>query len=1360
MRRIGAAVLVFLQVFTAWCQVEELKFKHYNAVNEIPQSSVITIAQGKNRLMWFGTRDGLYKYDGVSFSSFRHKASDTASISNNDILDLVVDQSGDIWIGTRRGLNKYNPKKGIFQRYLVDKDSSEIFNKEVRAVEIDSLGNVWIGTASGLIVLTKKNKDVSELVSEGNSQEIADIYVNDILTDSRGLVWVASAQGLFVGEPNSSNLSNFNQFPLANKIGLSMNLTIQALEEDVDGNLWIGTQNSGVLNVSPNGSILKILNENSSPSITNNNIRSIELALDGSLWIGTFDGINRLKNGKIEQVKNNPEDPSSLSVNKVKSIYSASDGTVWVGTYYGGLNMWHPANFNFFSYFHNSSTEGIGHSVISSIIENEKSIFFGTEGGGLSILDKKNQTFQYVKTSNSPLCSDNIKSIKWKNQNQIWINTFDAGTCLWDVSENKVDSNFQTLDTISIYDVIQLGETGWLFASFGEGLIYYDEKRDSITRVMKSEANGLSHDQVRSLLKDRNEGIWVATQKGLNYIENFDLEAVNQKVKHFFYDKESGEGEDVLLMYQSKDNRLWVSTRESGLYVSDGASFKSVDVFTESKESSRIIHAIREDKLGHYWMSSNNGIVRYDGESGSVKLFTLSDGIASTVYNDQAALYADNGYMYFGSPNGVTFFNPSEIIENRKQVSVILTGLRVNNNVILPRDSTGILKSNLMFLKKIRLDYDQSNFSFDLAMLSYVHADKNQYKFRLVGIEDGWQVSSTPRVSYNIQKSGKYIFEVAGANNDGFWSDQITQLIVIVNPAPWRTAWAFILYGVFICVALFFLYRIIKSKAQLKYELNLEQRLNQEKEQINLFKLQFFTNISHEFRTPLTLILGSLESMLLDFKGSNSIYKQLKVMQQSAGQLIKLINQLMDFRKIENNQMKLEAAQGNIVQMVKEVFLSFQNYAYNGSYRYEFNSTDEDIQVYFDRYKLERILYNLISNAFKFTKPGGQVKIIIVKNVEAVRIKVADSGQGISSEDQIHIFERFYQGAGQGINNELSKGTGIGLALAKGMVELHKGSLDLDSEIDIGSTFTIVLPLGKEHLESSEIFVGFKNSDAIENYTINDEFNDSEKVINKILANSHNEEAKKILVVEDNENIRGLIVSILSEHYRIFEAENGKIGLEKALREQPDLIISDIMMPEMDGIELCTQIKSNIRLSHIPFILLTARTSLIFKYEGLESGADEYINKPFDIKELKLKVRNHIRLIEHFKSKFSSNDELNPSELTISSIDEKLLEQALQIVEDHIENEFFDVPLFCTELGVSRSMLFRKIKAWTNLTPNDFILTIRMKRAANLIEQNKIKIAQVGYKVGFKSPKYFSQRFQKFHGCTPTEFSKKFRSDS
>ena len=1350
-----------LMVFGVFSQTNKYRLNNLSTVNGLSQSSVIAIHQDEIGQMWFGTRDGLNKYDGNRFTVFRNNPKDSTSISNNDILSIQKDKSGNLWIGTYNGLNCYNPVKNTFKQYFHANNDKSLCNNTVWDIK-EIKNEIWIGTSSGLSIYNKTAKNfISLFHSSSNRFSLPNNFVLSILETKRGVIWIGTAKGLCKLISRKNGVFSFQQI---NSSENGESLFVQSIKEDAAGNLWIGTKTNGIYKYDKASKKLISLLENGLQNGIDVDVRSIDIDTKGSLWIGTYSGISVMhNNGTIQKIVNNPDKVTSLS--KVKSIYTDKKGSVWVGTYYNGVNIWDVSNINFSNLSQNSGKQALSFDVISSIVaDKNQNIYFGTEGGGITILDKKTETTRFLSASkNSEFSGNSVKSMLFSEKGVLWIGTFSKGLSAYDTHSQQYITNTISPDLRNLLNetgvyVIKKGSSNdilWL-GTFGKGLIRYDTSNHTYQIIGNDNYsnNFLSSNRIRTLLIDKNDNIWIGTQSGLNQINLNDFDNKNYRVKHYFFDNNVLSGDDILTLFQDNKNRIWVGTKAKGLYLFNGKTFNKINIHIGNTAITSI-HSISEDSKNNLWLSSNYGIIRYNPAKNSLIVFNQKDGLVGNEFNDNSILRLGSNKFYFGGPLGVSYFDSDHIAVNSYSPQVILTSFNIKNQTVNVNTNQDVLDKSITYTKSLTLSYDKANFSINFAIPNFINSTNNRYSYRLVGLDNNWTTTKNTEAVYTIQKPGTYIFEVKGANNDGVWNKFPTTLEIVVEPAPWKSSWAFLLYFLIIGAALYWLAWIIKSKETLKKELEfeyLEAEINKEN---TAAKLQFFTNISHEFRTPLTLILGPLQQILSNYNGSNEMYKKLMVIESSSNHLLSLINRLMDFRKFENKQFVLESAQGNIVKFLNEIFLSFTEYAKDGNYTYTFSTSDEEILVYYDRYKLERVFYNLISNAFRYTPKGGVISMSIKKEEKDIVIEIGDSGVGISEEYIDKIFDLFFEiPTHQQVENNYNKGTGIGLSIVKNIVNLHKGTITVENKSSKGAIFSVKLPLGKEHLSENEIFKDFKLSDDLSLYT--SQLNEIESNEEEAIDLDTNNEKLTILIVEDHKVLRNFMKNLLKPEYNVLVAENGMKGLKKALKYVPDLVVSDVIMPEMVGTELCAKIKENIKTSHIPVILLTSRTSFVYKIEGLESGADDYISKPFNLIEFKLRIKNLLKSTQRLKEKFSSQNVFSASEITTSSIDEQLFKKALKVVEENISNEQFDVQFFCSELGVSRTMLFTKVKAWTNFTPNEFIHEIRMKRAAQLLEQTTMNISQVSYKVGFNNPKYFSKCFQKKYGETPTQYMNRF----
>ena len=1355
-RTLSYICFLFLLCTNSYGQKDYYSFRNLNTSNSLSQNSVIAIGQDKLGQMWFATRDGLNKYDGTTFKVYRNNPQDSTTISNSDISSIIIDKDGDLWIGTYNGLNKYDPITDTFSRYTHHSTKNSISNNTIKSItEIDN--ELWIGTSKGLNVFNKKTKHFNSYFNSlTDSLTISSSNISKILKTKDGEIFIGTSEGVCMVMVNNKDGLKFKRVKTKSK-NLSASFFVKDLIEYKNGDILIATEGNGLyrLNIKT-----KLITEaNFKGSIIDKDIRTFCIDKQDNLWLGTYDGLYTLKNKKISKVHSLSN--KDVGLKKIKSLYTDNNGSVWIGTYYRGVYLYDKSNENFRKINLESGSVKLKNQVIGALVSDPLgNIYYGTEGSGVTIFNKTTNETKHLNSDNSPLSCNNIKSLLLV-KNELWIGTFNCGIYIYNIDTKnfktkKIASKLlEFLSQSSIYSIEQESSNIFWIGTFGQGLIRYDVKNRSY-KIIKNgnDKNSLSNNNIRSILVDSEQQVWVATQNGLN---KFNLEFENTpQITHFFYDAKIDSGIDILVVYEDSQKNIWVGTKAHGLYKLDNNKFKKVILNDDSNDIVFSIHSILEDANNTLWLSSNRGILSYNPKTKKTKIYDLTDGLVSKEYNNNVSLRIPPQTLYFGGSRGVTYFDPQKIKFNIHTPQVIINDFKVKNKSIKIGAKDGILSKAISYTDELKLDYDKANFSIFFSIPSFISPSKNSYKHRLVGLDDQWTKTTRSSINYTIQKPGDYIFEVFGRNNDGIWNINPTFLKITVLPAPWRSWWAFVIYGVFLIVTILGFISFLKSKEKLKHELELEHIENTQKEESHKLKLQFFTNISHEFRTPLTLILGPLQQLLEDYTGSSKMYKKLLIIENNANYLLQLINRLLTFRKLEKKQLKLQAAEDDIVSFLREISLSFSEFAITGDYNYTFETSHEKLLVYYDKIKLEQVFYNLISNAFRYTPKGGLISIDVSKDKKNLIVKIKDTGIGINEEYVDKIFDRFFKVPTLNEPQEnYNKGTGIGLSIARGIIQLHHGHITVKNRKQLGTIFTVTIPFGRNHLADDEILDNLNLSEdiSIYNFQLREIQENSDKKIDNLILEK---DKPLVLIVEDNNELRSFLENFLKDTYNIKEAENGKVALEMVLKYNPDLVISDIVMPEMVGTELCLKIKENIKTSHIPVILLTSRSSLMYRHEGLESGADDYISKPFNLKEFKLRVHNILESSKRLKIKFQSEDYLTPGDITLTSIDETLLKKAMEIVELNIANEQFDIPFFCQELGVSRTMLFTKIKAWTDFTPNGFIQEIRMKRAVQLLEQNKINISQISYKVGFKNPKYFSKCFQKKYGLTPTQFRNKF----
>ncbi|PQJ77626.1 hybrid sensor histidine kinase/response regulator [Polaribacter glomeratus] len=1348
-------IILFIFFFnTSFSQSRDYIFQKLSNSDGLSQSSAIVFSQDKLGQIWIGTTDGLNKYDGTTFTIYRNEVDNPESISNNSILSIIEDQDGFMWIGTHSGLNRYNPKTNTFKRYLhtIDNNTS-LSNNKILTIKLISNGEIWVGTSLGISIYNKATDSFKNVVKNDTVNSLSNNQITSIIETQEGTIFIGSALGLnkLIGREND----DFKFKVIKN----SENLLIEDMIMSSNNKLFIATQNKNILEYNP-------VSESVGVYVTLKDLKYInsfrkQLVFDdqGQLWVSTYNGIQIINKSKQTTIlEHDINDTKSLSNNFVRSLFKDKKGTIWIGTFYGGVNIWDKANVNFLNITKKPSNKGLSNNLVSAIAQFENIVFFGTDGGGLNVYDTVSDRYTYIKDENyKDLKGDNIMSLLVSKNQNLWIGKFSSGVAVFNIASQKFDRNIiskklrEYLETTTVNAIKQDTDNNIWLGTFGKGLLRYNlnTQKHEIYKFDGTASNPISGNYIRSILIDSKKNVWSGTTRGLKKLD------ANGKITSFFYDAKLGYGDDILSVFEDTNQTIWVGTKDKGLFKLEGNNFEHVKIVLNNKHISGI-QSILEDDLHNLWMGTSQGLIKFNFDTKAITLYNQNDGIENGEFYNNSSLKVGDSEFYFGGLSGVTFFNTSKISINDYAPQVLLTDFKIQHNTLESKGDTNVLRESNAYTEPVTLRYDEANFSINFSIPNFINSDNNQYSYRLLGLEKQWITTKKTEASYTIQNAGTYVFEVKGANNNGIWNTTPTRIKVIVKPAPWKSYWAYMLYALLIGISIYGLIWIMKSKEKLKNQLQLESIKSEKTKEIHQAKLQLFTNIAHDFRTPLTLILGPLQQILSDFRGSNILYKKLLTIESSANNLLQLINRLMDFRKLETNQLELQAAEGNAVKFLKELFLAFTEFAKNGKYTYTFKTSHEEILVYYDRSKLEQVFYNLISNAFRYTPQGGHISLEITKGENEVSIKLEDTGAGISEKYIDKVFERFFEiPLDSNSQKNYNKGTGIGLSIAKNIVNLHKGNISVKNNIGLGVAFNVLLPLGRAHLSGNEILKDFIISDDVSQYEdqLINEYDAPKEDLKDLLTDGNK---NTILLVEDNNKLRSFLKNLLKEDYNVLVAENGKVALKIALKHFPDLIISDVIMPEMVGTELCSLIKNNELTSHIPVILLTSRTSLIYKFEGLESGADDYISKPFNIKEFKLRIKNLLKSKEVLKQKFFSENTLIPSDIEITPLDEELLKKAFEIVEKNISNQDFDVAYFSSELGVSRSILFTKIKTWTNLTPSKFIFEVRLKAAAKLLESHKMNVSDVCYKVGFNKPKYFSMCFKEKYGITPTQYANKF----
>jgi signal transduction histidine kinase/ligand-binding sensor domain-containing protein/DNA-binding response OmpR family regulator len=1441
-------------------QKERIRFNHYTSDNGLSQNRVDCILRDKRGFMWFATWNGLNRFDGYNFSTYKSSTSDTTSLSDNYINWMSEDRSHNIWVATESGLCQFLFDENRFVRYSYKKEFKGLSSNKIRTVYVDRQGIVWVGTRDrGIdrLEFGRKDKNGVYIRSYRNiprrSNSLSSNSVSCFLQDRNNNFWVGTDNG--VNKLNSLTGVCEHFFNTAEPQSISLN-TINCIFQDSRNNIWIGTV-FGLNRLNPDGkTFTRFFSSGHSNSLPHNTITSISEDNAGNLLIGTLGGLSlyNYQENNFTNYTHNLNDPFGLNNDFIASVYADKFDNVWIGTDKGGVNHYNINQKKFMYIEHEQGDPNtISSNTINSVFDTGDILWIGTAGGGLNKLDKKTGKMQHFMTSNNPssISSNFITSFALDEEGSLWIGTWGGGL-------NKLSRALS--GNISFVHYVASSHAGDLVNSFVSSLIEdrqgniwvgtlggldrYDRAKNVFEHFSNIAGSSSSITEVGCLLFDRQGFLWAGTQRGLFRVMPGTDGQINlnnaSRIDHIVNNPDrpsSLSGNYVISIIQDSRENIWIGTYGHGLnFLPHNQVNGSVSNFAftrygeENGLCNNVVYAIQEDKNNNLWLSTDNGLSRLSIDNKQFKKYTIADGLESNQFYWNSSCKASDGKLYFGSMNGLTVFYPEKIKEDCYKPSIAITDLKVFNqsvNVESLVNGRVLLHKSISTSDHINLSYKDNVFSIEFAALHYAQPEKSQYAYMLEGFDQDWVYVSSDRrfATYTNIRGGDYTFKVKATNNDGIWNEGSYKLHIHISPPFYTTWWFRLIMLVLIVVAVFlwFKYRtrqleykkkrleiqvkertikieeqkeelktqaehLIETNRQLEVRQNLiegqkeqlEQQnqeilhqrdklieMNKKVQQANQQKMQFYTNVSHELRTPLTLILGPAEEMLSNWKGDAPTQKRLTLIYNNAQRLLHLINQLMDFRKVETGKMELKLMKGDLVAFSSNICQSFSELADKRDIEFSFEAYPLKIEMPFDHEKVENILFNLISNAFKYTPHKGKIGITIrlfnddisqegkkSKLDNWVEIKVSDTGIGISEENLPDIFKRFHRVHTRDSVNV--KGSGIGLSLAKEMVKIHQGNIFVESKRHEGSVFCVKLPLNydsvkAEILDNEDTEAWKSNLDPLVSLLSNQMSEKKSEAKSEIPADALIKPL--ILIVEDNPEMRAFIVDNLDNKYRILEASDGQIGLELAQMHAPALIISDVMMPIMDGIELCKKLKTDFQTSHIPVIMLTARNSEENMVEGLEAGADDYIPKPFNKTVLEARIQNLIDSRKKLRRTLNDKLATRPNEITTNPADEQFLQRAIRCIEENIRNPDYGVQELIIDLKISRSLLHKKLTAIVGQSATDFITSIRLKRAAYLLSEGLSNISEVAYQVGFNDPKYFSRCFRKQFNKTPSEYA-------
>ncbi|MGQ1890232.1 hybrid sensor histidine kinase/response regulator transcription factor [Thermophagus sp. OGC60D27] len=1305
-------------------------FIRLDAEDGLAQNTVYCILQDDRGFMWFGTKDGLSRYDGFQFRNYRHEKNDSTSIGNNCIRSLFQDSNGRIWVGTDVGAYIYHPDQDRFELFDVTTSNGIGIKNEVNDIKQDHDGIYWFAVDwQGVFSYDPDNGKLKfyEL----------DAVVNAwcIHVDKENKVWIGTHGGglnYFDDEKQRFEKAVFSTPEEQD----SNNDDVFRIFQDNYNDLFITTANSGVkrLNLVTN-KIEQFLPLQNFSSLF---FRDVIRKSDQEIWFATGGGVCTfdIQKKKVEFLKHSHFDPYSLSDNAVYSIYKDREGGVWIGTYFGGVN-YYPYQYTPFNKFYpiekiDKRYTMVGRRIREFQLAENGDIWIGTEDGGLSLYDPNKNVFEHFFPDGQPgsISFNNIHGLL-VDGDLLWIGTYNHGLEIMDLKTKKIVRHYDksnqenSLPDNSIFSIYK-DHSGRVWIGTLYGLCYYNPETDDFTRVSFMKSIFIS-----DILQTKDGMIWVASLgKGL-----FRFNPANNEwtvFKNNPGDSTSLSHNKVISLFEDSQMSLWVTTEGGGVcrYYPDDESFET---FASGEGlPNNVVFKIVEDDFSNLWFSTNQGLVCMSLNDFSIKKYTKSDGLLSDQFNYKSGIKDKNGQLYFGGLDGFISFDPTTFISNIIPPPVYITQFDLFNTPVKPGELNSPLKQSIEFTEQIELDYNQTSFSFYFAALSFVAPEKNQYKYMLDGFDKDWiSPGKVNKAVYSNIPPGNYVFKVKASNNNNVWNDDYAFVKLYIRPPFYLTIWAYITYagvGFGLIVLLFIIYR---NKIRAKNRHRQEVFENEKSKEMYNAKIAFFTNITHEIRTPLSLIKGPLDYILNEKVTAKEREEYLKVIDRNTNRLLDLSNQLLDFRKTEQENFLLNYIEIDIPELIEEVYMRFAAAALNRNLHVEKSLPSENFYADVDKEALTKILSNLFSNAIKYSE--SYINLELTQENETFIVTISNDGDKIDEAIQEKIFEPFYQ-----IDNKKQEhviaGTGLGLPLARSLAELHNGTLECLNSHATLNVFRLVLPLKQPNS------IRIKSLDSVDapDYQVSEAADRFAKLTKPSL-----------LVVEDDVDFRNFLCNQLSRHYNINKAVNGVDGLKKLEEEHVDIIISDITMPVMDGLQFCEEVKSNLDYSHIPIILLTARANLQSKIEGLDVGADAYVEKPFSMEYLLAQVFNLLSNRNKLKESFVNSPLEKIRSIAPTKADEEFLKRVTDIIHENISDPRFNVDQLASNLNMSRSSLHRKIKGISELTPNEFILLTKLKKAATYIQEG-IRVNEVCFLVGFSSPSYFSKAFKKQFGVSPT----------
>jgi len=1360
-------LLSWLSFGRCFAQPNEYLFSHLDFSNGLSNSHVTSIYKDGKGFMWFGTVSGLDRFDGYQFKPFRHDARNARSLTDNYIEQIFEGPEGKMWVEARAGrfniydfardqfdsdyptwlrtrglpeswlLNIVKAKKGFWfvyrdqgiYHYMPDgkviamKPGAELSAALIGAAREDSYGNLWVVHQDGQLEKVDASRHKVTYRTDLVAKDLGNDHIMplNIFIDGEDDVWLSS-NGVFKGayyfRPSTEELRHFALDAGERKLN---NNVVYSIMQDGKGLIWLATDHGGINVVDKRDLSVSYIThvEDDGKSVSENSITSLFRDNLGTIWAGTFkSGISYYHQSRFQfpQYRHEPHQPGSLSYDDVNNFVEDAAGNIWIASNGGGLIYFNRRTNTFRQYLHEAGNKNTlsNNIVVSLLLDKDGKLWIGTYFGGLDCFDGQRFThYRHDDRDSNSLAEDRVMYIYEDSDRQLWVGTL------------------------------------------AEGLDRMDRKKGAFYHYKYGRPGSIRNPYVSCIAEDAQKNLWVATGYGIDV-----LERSTGRFVHYSMDSSRLSSDNVILLMKDSRQRMWAATREGlNLFLPEKKMFQSFS--TEDGLPHNTIRSIQEDKRHDLWISTPNGLSRIQvsqKQDGTWQIhcrnFHEQDGLQGREFNERAGLVTKDGMLIFGGPNGFNIFHPEDIVPTGKTPPIALTGLEIFNKPVHVGDTVGghvILQKDLTETSAITLHYKDKVFSIEFASLGFIYNARNKYAYTLEGFTRNWLTTdgAIRKATYTNLDAGEYTFRVKASDEDGEWYDQEATLKIVVLPPFWKTPLAYFVYLLLLAGVLYIARRMVLQRARMRFALEQERRETRRMHEMDLVKIKFFTNMSHELRTPLSLILAPVDRLLEQPEPAGP-RKQYEMIRRNAKRLLHLVDQLLDFRKMEVNELRLHLRQGDVVRFVRDIYGSFIDLAEKKNISFSYQEDRRSLITQFDHDKLERILFNLLSNAFKFTPENGSVHVSITTEQKGdevwLSIRIRDTGIGIAPDKQERIFERFFQSDVP--ETILNQGSGIGLSITQEFVRMHNGRLTVESELNKGSCFTVSLPCREQAAPESLLLP----APAAATETIV-ETRDVTTALQGI-AEEATESAQKstILIIEDNEDFRFYLKDNLRAHYRIIEATDGKEGWRKVLAAHPHLVVSDISMPAMDGIQLCKKIKNDERTRQIPVILLTAMAGEGSEVRGLATGATDYITKPFNFEVLLSKIRNTLDHQEVVRKTYQRQVQAQPTSVEVASADDIFMREVLEQIEKNMGNPDFSVGELSMQFHASRSTFYKRLLLLTGKTPVELIRHIRLQRAAELLEKSQLTVAEIAYTVGFNNPKYFAQYFKTEFNMIPSAY--------